>query len=102
RHGWTSLAAVRELLEKNGVDFTGFNQVTALFNLPAMFIVAAVTALLVFGIKESARVNDVIVLIKVAIVITFILVGLPMVTTANWGGKFIPDNVEWYKYGWRG
>jgi basic amino acid/polyamine antiporter, APA family len=102
RHGWTSLAAVHELLEKNGVDFTGFNQVTALFNLPAMFIVAAVTALLVFGVKESARVNDVIVLIKVAIVITFIVVGLPMVTSANWGGKFIPESTEWYKYGWSG
>ncbi len=25
-----------------------------------------------------------------------------MVTSANWGGKFIPDNVEMYKYGWSG
>ena len=94
RHGWSALSTVKEVLEKNQIDFTSFNQVSALINVPAMFIVAVVTALLVFGIKESARVNDVIVLIKVAIVITFILVGLPMVTTANWGGKFIPDNVN--------
>ena len=43
-----------------------------------------------------------IVLIKVAIVVTFILVGLPMVSTANWGGKFIPESTEWFHYGWSG
>ena len=102
RHGWTALATVKELLEKNQIDFSTFNHVTAIINIPAMVIVALVTALLVVGIKESARVNDVIVMIKVAIVVTFILVGLPMVTSANWGGKFIPDNVEMYKYGWSG
>lgn len=87
RHGWTALATVKELLEKNQIDYSTFNQVSALINVPAMVIVALVTTLLVFGIKESARVNDVIVLIKVAVVITFILVGLPMVTSANWGAS---------------
>src|SRR5262249_48224316 len=38
-------------------------QVTALFNLPAVIIIAIVTVLLVIGIQESARVNNVIVLI---------------------------------------
>jgi basic amino acid/polyamine antiporter, APA family len=102
RHGWAALSTVQDVLEKNQVDFSTFNHVTTLFNLPAMVIVALVTALLVVGIKESARVNDVIVLIKVAIVITFIAVGLPLVTSANWGGKFIPESVEMYKYGWSG
>jgi len=102
RHGWAALSTVKEVLEKNQENFANFNQVTAIINIPAMVIVALVTALLVVGIKESARVNDVIVLIKVVIVITFIIVGLPMVTSANWGGKFIPDSVEMYKYGWSG
>jgi APA family basic amino acid/polyamine antiporter len=102
RHGWTALATVKEVLDKNQIDYSTFNQVSALINVPAMIIVALVTALLVFGIKESARVNDVIVLIKVAVVVTFILVGLPMVTSANWGGKFIPESTEWFHYGWSG
>jgi basic amino acid/polyamine antiporter, APA family len=103
RHGWSILNDdVLKLFTTNQVPFESFNQVTAVLNLPAMLIVALVTALLVVGIKESASVNDVIVLIKVAIVVTFIIVGLPMVTTANWGGKFIPESTEWFHYGWTG
>ena len=102
RHGWSILESVQELLTKNQIDFSSFPQVTAVFNVPAMIIVALVTALLVVGIQESARVNNVIVAIKVTIVVLFILIGLPLVTTANWGGKFIPDNTGWFEYGWSG
>jgi basic amino acid/polyamine antiporter, APA family len=102
RHGWSILASVEELLSKNQIDFSTFPQVTAVLNVPAMIIVALVTALLVIGIQESARVNNVIVAIKVTIVVLFILIGLPMVTTANWGGKFIPESTEWFQYGWSG
>ena len=90
RHGWSALEAVQELLTKNGFNLADFTQTTALFNAPAMVIVALVTALLVVGIKESASVNDVIVLIKVAIVVIFILVGLRYITTDNWGGGVHP------------
>jgi len=34
--------------------------------------------------------------------VLFILIGLPMVTSANWGGKFIPDSEGWFQYGWSG
>ena len=102
RHGWSILGSVKELLSKNQIDFSTFPQVTAVLNVPAMIIVALITALLVVGIQESARVNNVIVAIKVTIVVLFILIGLPMVTTANWGGKFIPDSTEWFQYGWSG
>jgi APA family basic amino acid/polyamine antiporter len=73
-------------------------------NIPAMFIVALVSALLVIGIKESARVNNVIVVIKVAIVLLFIVLGWRYIDTANWGGKFIPDPDpnDWFRYGWGG
>jgi basic amino acid/polyamine antiporter, APA family len=47
----------------------------AILNVPAMLIIAAVSALLVIGIYESTRVNNVIVVIKVAIVVTFIVAG---------------------------
>ena len=102
RHGWSILESVQELLTKNQIDFSSFPQVTAVLNVPGMLIVALVTALLVVGIQESARVNNVIVAIKVTIVVLFILIGLPLVTTANWGGKFIPDNTGWFEYGWSG
>lgn len=103
RHGWSPLANVAEVLTKNGIDHSVFPHATALINLPAMFIVAVVTALLVVGIQESARVNNVIVIIKVAVVLAFIAIGLGYVSTSNWGGKFIPDNTgEFGHYGWSG
>jgi APA family basic amino acid/polyamine antiporter len=63
--------------------------VTAVFNLPAVVIIAIVTALLVVGIKESANVNNVIVFIKVAVVIIFIVGAASAVVVANWH-PFIP------------
>ena len=65
--------------------------VTALFNLPAVLIVLLVTALLVRGIKESARVNDVIVFIKVGVVLLFILLAWRAIDPASWQ-PFIPAN----------
>jgi APA family basic amino acid/polyamine antiporter len=102
--GWTSLSKqVQEVLEKGGVDWAAFPQSTAYINLPAMLIVALITALLVLGIKESARVNNAIVVIKVAIVLIFILVGIGHVSTANWGGSLIPPNTgKFGEYGWSG
>ena len=65
--------------------------ITALFNLPAVVIVALVTTLLVVGISESAKVNNVIVVIKVAVVIAVIALCIGKVNPANWQ-PFIPAN----------
>jgi len=65
--------------------------VTAIFNLPAVIIIAVVTTLLVVGIKESANVNDVIVLIKVAVVLLFIALTIRAIHPENWH-PFIPPN----------
>jgi basic amino acid/polyamine antiporter, APA family len=71
-------------------------------------VVAAISALLVVGVHESARVNNVIVVIKVAIVIAFILAGLSYISTANWvtatnpQGNLIPPNIAPGEYGWSG
>jgi APA family basic amino acid/polyamine antiporter len=76
--------------------------VTALFNLPAILISTAATALLVIGIRESARVNAVIVVIKVAVVLLIIGLGGMFVAAENWH-PFIPENTgEFGKYGWSG
>jgi APA family basic amino acid/polyamine antiporter len=63
----------------------------AIVNLPAMFIVLAVTAILVVGIKESARFNGIIVLVKVAVVLMFIVAAAPFVRHENWV-PFVPPN----------
>jgi APA family basic amino acid/polyamine antiporter len=80
----------------------------ALINLPAMLVIAAISALLVIGIRESSRVNNVIVIVKVAIVIMFILASVWYVTPQNWvtpsnkQGSFIPPNISPGEYGWSG
>ena len=60
------------------------------FNLPALLIVAAVTVLLIYGIRESARTNTTIVIIKVAVVVFFISFGAFMVNPTNWH-PFVPN-----------
>jgi APA family basic amino acid/polyamine antiporter len=102
-HGWQPLENVQKVLTEHHVDFSAFARATAIINLPAMLIVALVTALLVVGVQESARVNNVIVFIKVAIVLTFILAGIGYVSTTHWGGHFIPPNTgKFGEYGWSG
>jgi APA family basic amino acid/polyamine antiporter len=65
-----------------------------LFNLPAFLVMMVITALLSIGIKESARVNNIMVAIKVAVVLMVIGVGVFHVTPANWH-PFMPN-------GWSG
>ncbi|MFO0984525.1 MAG: amino acid permease [Planctomycetota bacterium] len=56
----------------------------ALVNLPAVLAVAIVTAVLVVGIRESARVNTIMVALKVAAVLFVIVVGAAYVDPRNW------------------
>jgi len=58
------------------------------FNLPAFIIALVITAILVIGIKESARFNATIVVIKVAVVLFVIGLGSRYVNTANWGSDW--------------
>jgi APA family basic amino acid/polyamine antiporter len=80
----------------------GWAATGAIINLPAVFIVAAVTSLLVIGISESATVNDIAVAIKVVVVILFICFGAAYVNSANWH-PFIPANTGTFgQFGWSG
>jgi APA family basic amino acid/polyamine antiporter len=56
----------------------------AYFNLPALFIVVAITAILVKGIQESARFNAVMVGVKLSCVLFVLIVGGYYVNPANW------------------
>ncbi len=84
------------------------SMVTAVFNLPAVVIIAIVTTLLVVGIKESANVNNVIVVIKVAVVLLFIAGAAHAVNPANWHPFIPPATIKTTMsgtgpaYGWGG
>jgi APA family basic amino acid/polyamine antiporter len=84
------------------VHVAGGDPVTAVFNLPAVIITAAVTLLLIVGVSESASVNAVIVVIKVAVVLVVIGAGAIFIDAANWH-PFIPANTgKFGEYGWSG
>src|SRR5213079_1191802 len=61
-------------------------------DLPAVLIVAAVTVLLIYGIRESARTNTAIVITKVAVVVFVIAFGAFMVHPTNWH-PFLPKGI---------
>ena len=75
---------------------------TAIFNLPAIIIIAIVTTLLVIGIKESANVNNVIVFVKVAVVLLFIVGAAHAVNPANWHPFMPPNTGTRGEFGWTG
>ncbi len=58
------------------------------FNLPAALIIVAITAILVIGIKESARFNSIIVGVKLAVILLVIFTGWFYVKSDNWGNSF--------------
>src|SRR4030042_6098517 len=90
--GWMSLTkAYAETLAASGINVNSLTHVTCILNLPAMFIVALLTTLLVIGIKESANFNNVMVITKVSVIILFIVLGFMFVKAANWH-PFIPAN----------
>jgi len=76
--------------------------VHGIVNLPAAFIVAILTYMLVMGTRESARVNNIMVAVKLAVVLAFILVGSAYVVSANWH-PLVPANTgEFGHFGWSG
>jgi len=77
--------------------FTG-----AIINLPAVLIVAILTGFLVFGIRGSARLNNVIVIIKLTVIALFLLLGFSYVHAENWV-PFLPANTGTFgHFGWSG
>ncbi|MCQ8277755.1 amino acid permease [Acetobacteraceae bacterium KSS8] len=65
--------------------------VHGLINLPAIFITIAVSLLLIRGITESARVNNIIVAIKIAVIVAVVAVGAFYIKASNYT-PFIPPN----------
>ncbi|HEX6628390.1 MAG TPA: amino acid permease [Gemmatimonadaceae bacterium] len=112
--GWSAYALA--LFQEMGINLPGRwagppgsevmmpdgTSVTAAFNVPAVVICLLLTGLLIIGIRESARVNTAIVILKVAVLTVFVAVGVQYVNTANWH-PFIPPNAgEFGAFGWSG
>lgn len=78
------------------------SEISSWFNLPAAAIVLLITFMLSRGTKESATINNVMVLVKLAVVIGFIALGAAYVNTDHWA-PFIPENTGTFgEYGWSG
>jgi APA family basic amino acid/polyamine antiporter len=72
------------------------------FNLPAVIIVALMSLLLARGTRESAGVNAIIVVLKVAVVLVFIFFGWSYINPANLTPFIPPNNGVWGEFGWSG
>jgi APA family basic amino acid/polyamine antiporter len=79
---------------------------SGIMNIPALIILLALTLLLIKGTQESATVNAVIVFIKVAIVLVFIVVGWQFIKPENHTPYLIPEGTigheGFFKWGWGG
>jgi basic amino acid/polyamine antiporter, APA family len=64
--------------------FAGGHWTGAYFNLPGFLIVFILTLLLVRGVRESAKANNIMVMVKIGAILTFLLVGGMLVNKANW------------------
>jgi basic amino acid/polyamine antiporter, APA family len=85
---------------------TSTTGVSGIFNAPALVILLLLTLLLIKGTEESATVNSIIVTIKVAIVIVFIVVGWNFINPSNHSPLLIPatepGHADFFKHGWGG
>ena len=82
---WCHSPFQQSLPDANGVVRNG------IINLPALFIVSALSLLLIRGTSESAFVNGIIVIVKVAIVILIIVLGWQFINPEN-HTPYIPEN----------
>jgi basic amino acid/polyamine antiporter, APA family len=87
------------------IDYTverGFFSTGAMFNLPAVIVVAVVTTILMIGIKQSSFTNAIVVAIKVTIVVLVIAFGAFYINPDYWT-PFIPENTGVTgQFGWSG
>jgi basic amino acid/polyamine antiporter, APA family len=91
--GWAGYAV--SLLESVGIDVPHslaappFGDDAGVLNVPAILVVVVTTALLVVGARQSAGVNNAMVLLKMAILLLVVAVGVAYVTPDNWS-PFVP------------
>lgn len=62
-------------------------------NLPAIIIILGITGLLILGIKESTKLNNILVAVKLGVILLFIVLGVGHVNPINWS-PFMPYGVS--------
>lgn len=92
-----STPLVQAVTGAQGMHFTLGSSV----NLVAVAAVALFTAVLVRGVSHSARLNALMVIVKIGVLIAFVIVGAPHVHTANWH-PFLPPSQGGFAFGWLG
>ncbi|RZI45088.1 amino acid permease [Rickettsiales endosymbiont of Peranema trichophorum] len=84
------------------VETPGQESVTSIINIPALFIVMLLTAVVYRGTQTSSFVNAAIVAVKVSVLFGFIAIGATYIDVGNWV-PFIPENTGHFgKFGWSG
>ena len=84
------------IIESNGLDSSVIPTLFGIpicINVPAIAIIAIITAILVKGTKESAKMAGIMVFIKMAVIALFILVGAFYIKPENWS-PFAPNGFE--------
>jgi APA family basic amino acid/polyamine antiporter len=76
--------------------------VFGVINLPAVLITSAISILLMVGIQESARVNEVMVVLKVSVVLVFIVAGWGFINPANHTPMIPPNTGTFGEFGYSG
>ncbi len=100
--GWTAISpTLIDQISAAGTDPNSLGHASAVFNLPAVFIILLVTVLLVIGIKESAAFNNLVVAIKLLVIFAFISIAIAYINPANWH-PFVPDRTAAGQFGWWG
>lgn len=64
--------------------FSGGKATGAYFNFPAFLVIFVLTILLVRGIRESTKANNIMVVIKIGAIVAFLVVGGMLVNPSNW------------------
>ncbi len=105
-----------KLLEKLGVDHIPYQwmmspfethavngiEIHGIVNIPAIFITCLMSLILIRGMKESAKLNSIIVALKITVVIAFIILGWSYMDPIN-HADYIPDNTGVFEhFGWTG
>ncbi|MDX2303758.1 MAG: amino acid permease [Microscillaceae bacterium] len=86
---WTALSPT--IRTEYADTLASLPQTTAILNLPALLITTVITLLLYIGIKESARVNSALVIVKLALIGLFLIFGIPHFDPGTHWQDFAPN-----------
>jgi APA family basic amino acid/polyamine antiporter len=91
-----NLAGITDTLKQGAMAWNtapGIGNIKLVANIPALVIVIAITYLVYVGIRETKRATNGMVILKIAIVLVVIAIGIFYITPANWH-PFMPNGFK--------